>query len=95
MSELTDRLRARPWDEADWEEVGLALVDRINRQESIMKDASKLISVFEAEVIRLREALRALYDEQVGPQLPGREKQWQEAMRIAEQAMILPEDPDA
>jgi len=44
------------------------------------------------EIMRLREALRALHDEQVGPQLPGREKQWQEAMRLSGEALRQADD---
>jgi hypothetical protein len=46
-----------------------------------------IIVNLKAENNRLREALQALYDEQNGPPLETDKEYWQEAMRMAEEAL--------
>ena len=48
---------------------------------------SRLLADATSIIKQLKDALRALHDEQVGPQLPGRAKQWREAMRLAGEAL--------
>jgi CMP-N-acetylneuraminic acid synthetase len=48
---------------------------------------AKRYDSFKAKNNRLREALQALYDEQNGPPLENDKEDWQEAMRMAEEAL--------
>ena len=49
--------------------------------------AGARITELEAENARLREALSALYDHQVGPPLPSYEQGWRDAMDLARAAL--------
>jgi hypothetical protein len=51
-----------------------------------LKARCSLLSL-EVKIDKLRIALQALYDEQNGPPLENDKKDWQEAMRMAEEAL--------
>jgi hypothetical protein len=49
------------------------------------------VSTLRVKIDKLRIALQTLYDEQNGPPLENDKKDWQEAMRMAEEALMKEE----